>query len=103
VQGDFTQPGNFTSPSGNQPIAQTNSFSSHSPQDSPTNEARNWFVAIDQDGNEELSYEELRSALLTNGSKIVFFLATRAKTHSSPVSTRQAVLERHGEISREHL
>jgi hypothetical protein len=23
--------------------------------------ARNWFVAIDQDGNEELSYEELRT------------------------------------------
>ncbi|KAF8465599.1 hypothetical protein DFH94DRAFT_354508 [Russula ochroleuca] len=30
---------------------------------------RNWFVAIDQDGNEELSYEELRSALLTNGNR----------------------------------
>jgi hypothetical protein len=61
------QHGNFASPSvGNQPIGRTNSVS-YAPQDSPTitdaerDQARNWFVAIDQDGNEELSYEELRT------------------------------------------
>jgi Ca2+-binding EF-hand superfamily protein len=73
--GGFMQHGNFASPSvGNQPIGRTNSVS-YAPQDSPTitdaerDQARNWFVAIDQDGNEELSYEELHHALLTNNNR----------------------------------
>jgi hypothetical protein len=81
---------------------------------------RNWFFAMDQDGNRVLSADELRtyskihsrallnyitgSALLTNGSKTVFFFSPqepRPKAHWSPIS-RHAALAQHGEISHEH-
>jgi hypothetical protein len=78
--GSVRQPGGFTPPSaGNYPISQTNSFSQYAQPTSAkqteyamistishltTNlyfpwRARNWFIAIDQDGNGELSPEEL--------------------------------------------
>jgi hypothetical protein len=59
---------------------------------------------MDQDGNRVLSADELRSALLTNGSKTVFFFSPqepRPKAHWSPIS-RHAALAQHGEISHEH-
>ncbi|KAH9981733.1 hypothetical protein BJV77DRAFT_354462 [Russula vinacea] len=60
-------------------MGRTNSVSSHAPQDSPTStsaereelqEARTWFVVIDQNGDGELSDEELHFALLNNGSPL---------------------------------
>ncbi|KAH9991373.1 hypothetical protein BJV77DRAFT_538687 [Russula vinacea] len=83
--GGFREPGITTLASaGNQPITRTNSVS-HALQgvlSSPSverDEALNWFTAIDQDGNGELSYEELDSALsgLTNDSRP--FSATTVK------------------------
>ncbi|KAH9970062.1 hypothetical protein BJV74DRAFT_264055 [Russula compacta] len=74
--GGYMQQGNATSPSASaftrsDSISHTNGFASQEPQFVPPdlehNDAYNWFVAIDQDGNRELSPEELQSALLNNG------------------------------------
>ncbi|KAF8465603.1 hypothetical protein DFH94DRAFT_782869 [Russula ochroleuca] len=67
--GGFRRPDNSTPPSGNHPIAQTNSFSYAQPVSQTSarqNEARNLFAAIDQNGDGALSQDELCSALLTN-------------------------------------
>ncbi|KAF8495964.1 hypothetical protein F5888DRAFT_1707925 [Russula emetica] len=69
--GGFERPDNITSPSiGNLPVAHSSLISHASPGFPPSmeqDECRAWFIAIDQDEDGVLSFDELRSALLNNG------------------------------------
>ncbi|KAH9970060.1 hypothetical protein BJV74DRAFT_264058 [Russula compacta] len=108
--GGFIQQGNATSPNASaftrsnsaftrsnsaftrsDSISRTGGFASQAsqgpqvvPPDLEHDEAYNWFVAIDQDGNRELSPEELRSALLNDGGEHMFCSRNEGQAHPSP-------------------
>jgi len=86
------------------PHPQSNGYAQQPPPVAQPNvekdECYAWFLAVDQDGNGQLSPEELRSALLNDGGRS--YLATRAFPHPSIIS-RHVVLKQNGEAPYEHL